>query len=51
MKTYIDFKISKVIQMKGKYGFRIILFFADGTNQIRQIGGYEKRKDAESKRN
>ncbi len=51
MKNYVDFKIGKVLKMRNKYGFRIVLIYANGTNQRKQIGGYKKKTDAEIRRN
>ena len=50
-KAYVDFKIGKVIKIRNKYGFRIVLVYADGTNQRKQVGGFKKKTDAEIRRN
>ena len=45
-KTYIDYKLYSVIKLKDKYGFRIKLFFNDGTENMIQIGGFAKKNQA-----
>lgn len=49
-KTYVDYKLYSVIKLKDKYGFRLKLFFNDGTDMIQQIGGFLKKKDATKER-
>ena len=45
-KTYIDYTIYSVIKLKNKYGFRIKLLFNDETEDIIQIGGFNKKSEA-----
>ena len=45
-KAYVDFKVGEVIRLKNRYGYRITLIFADGSEKIQQKGGYTKEKDA-----
>ena len=51
MRNYVDFRIGKVMKMRNRYGFRLLLIFPDGTQQRKQIGGYKKKSDAETRRN
>lgn len=49
-KTYIDFKIGEVIRLKNRYGYRITLIYADGSEKVQQRGGFTKEKDAKKAR-
>lgn len=49
-KTYIDYKLYSVIKLKDKYGFRVKLFFNDGTEDTTQIGGFTKKSEATTER-
>ena len=49
-KAYVDFKVGEVIRLKNRYGYRITLIFADGSEKIQQKGGYTKEKDAKKAR-
>lgn len=49
-KDYIDYKVYSVLRLKDKYGFKIKLYFNDGTSFIRQIGGFSKKRDANEER-
>ena len=49
-KTYVDFKVGEVIRLKNRYGYRITLIFADGSEKIQQKGGFKKEKDAKKAR-
>jgi len=44
---YTDYKIKSVQEIKGKYGFRVILIFEDGRNVTQQIAGFSSRQEAE----
>ena len=39
-KVYVDYTLYSVIKLKDKYGFRIKLYFNDGTDDIIQMGGF-----------
>ena len=47
---YVDFKISGVIKIKGKYGFRIYLKLTDGSKTTKQHSGFETKKTASEAR-
>ena len=49
-KVYVDYTLYSVIKLKDKYGFRIKLFFNDGTDDMIQIGGFNKKGDATKER-
>ena len=49
-KDYINYKVYSVLRLKDKYGFKIRLFFNDGTNFIKQIGGFKNKKNANEER-
>lgn len=49
-RVYIDYKVYSVLKLKDKYGFKIKLTFNDGSDEIRQIGGFTKKKDANNER-
>ena len=50
-RKYVNYNIFSVMKLKDKYGFRVKLFFNDGSEEIRQFGGHQKKKDAEIERN
>ena len=50
-KTYIKWKVYSVTTIKKGYGFRIKIFFDDGTDTIIQKSGFKKRSDAIEYRN
>ena len=39
-KKYVDWNVYAVTSIRGKYGFRIVLKFSDGTTSIQQKSGY-----------
>ena len=39
-KTYVDYKVYSVIRLKNRYGFKVKLIYNDGTENIKQIGGF-----------
>lgn len=49
-KVYIDYKVYSVLKLKDKYGFKVKLTFNDNTENIRQIGGFKKKSDANNER-
>ena len=49
-KVYVDYKLYSVIKLKDKYGFRLKLYFNDGTEDMIQIGGFTKKSDATKER-
>ncbi len=49
-RVYVDYKVYSVLRLKDKYGFKIKLIFNDGSDEIRQIGGFTKKKEANQER-
>lgn len=49
-KKYINWKIYNVTSMKKRYGFRMILYFEDGSDLTQQIGGFKTKKEAKDER-
>lgn len=47
---YEDYKVSNVKSIKGKFGFRITLFYEDGSKKIIQKSGFATKKLANSER-
>ncbi len=50
-KKYTDFKVYSVTKIKKKYGFRIVLIYADGTEVPTQRSGFNTKKEANEARN
>lgn len=50
LRPYVDYKVEKILKIKGKYGFRVIVVFEDLTDKICQHSGFEKKQDAEKER-
>ena len=48
---YVDYKISNVMSVKEKFGFRVTLYYSDGERKICQHAGYAKRAEANKARN
>lgn len=49
-KRYVDYKVYNVLKLKDKYGFKIVLYFNDESEEVRQIGGFSKKSDAQKER-
>ena len=50
MKNISEHKVYNIIKVKNKYGFRVLLRFDDGTEEIRQFSGFDSKKDANSEK-
>ena len=48
---YVDWKISNVISIKKKYGYRVTLISASGKKTIQQKSGFSTQKEANNARN
>lgn len=46
MKNISEHKVYNIIKVKNNYGFRVLLRFDDGTEEIRQFSGFDSKKDA-----
>lgn len=49
-KTYEDYKVYNITQIKEKYGYRILITFTDDTAQTIQKAGFRTLKEAEQSR-
>ena len=49
-KTFADWKVSGVMKLKNKYGYRVTLIMPDGCEKVRQKGGFHKMCDAQKAR-
>lgn len=50
LRPYVDYRVEKVMKIKEKYGFRVIVIFEDLTERKCQHSGFEKRQEAEKER-
>lgn len=50
-KQYMDYKVYSVLKLKNKYGFKVKLIFSDTSEEIRQIGGFKTKCEANKERN
>ncbi|MBU1143178.1 MAG: site-specific integrase [Firmicutes bacterium] len=50
-KTYIEYKIYNITQIKKKYGYRIVLIFNDESSQTIQKAGFKTLREANEARN
>lgn len=48
--TYVDWKISDVLKIKDKYGYRITLVFADRTKKVQQKSGFKSEHECKKAR-
>lgn len=48
---YVNWEVTNVIQIKNKYGFRIVLHYLDSTKKIQQKSGFLTKKVANEERN
>lgn len=44
---YTEYKVKNVQLIKGHYGFRVILFYEDGSSKTQQHAGFSTKQDAE----
>lgn len=51
VQRYINWEVNNVIRIKNKYGFRVILYYLDGTKKIQQKSGFLTKKEANEERN
>ena len=51
LQPYVGYEISNIMKIKGKYGFRVTLIYADGSQKVCQHAGFEKKGDANEYRN
>lgn len=48
--AYVDWKISNVRNIKGKYGYRITLIYSDNTRKVQQKSGFKSEKECRKAR-
>ena len=50
--NYIDWNVKSVIKLadRNNYAYRVILKFADGTQQVQQKSGFKTKREAEDAR-
>ena len=49
-RAYVDWKISDVRKIKNKYGYRVTLIFADGSEKVQQKSGFKTEKECKKAR-
>ncbi len=48
--TYIDYEVSRVMPLKGKFGYRVFLIYMDGSKTVQQKSGFSSPKEAAAAR-
>lgn len=51
LQAYADYKITDIMPIKKKLGFRVTLIYADGSTKVCQHAGFEKKSEAKDFRN
>ena len=46
IKKYVDYDVKNVMSIKGKYGFRVVLIYADESEVFHQHSGFSTQKEA-----
>lgn len=50
LSQYVDWEVKKVMPIKGKYGYRVILKYMDGSERLQQKSGFSTEKEANTAR-
>lgn len=50
IKKYVDYDVKNVMSIKGKYGFRVVLIYADESEVFHQHSGFSTQKEAKRER-
>ena len=52
LQNYIDWNVQSVFKRidRNKYAYRVVLFYGDGTKQVRLCSGFASKKEAEEAR-
>lgn len=50
MQNYTDWYVKPVMKIRNKYGFRVVLKYADGTEKSQQKAGFPTKREAEKAR-
>ena len=46
LQQYVDWEVKPVIPIKGKFGYRVVLKYIDGTERTQQKSGFKTDKEA-----
>ncbi|MCD8067532.1 MAG: hypothetical protein LUE87_01310 [Lachnospiraceae bacterium] len=49
LQKFVDWEVKGVMQIKGKYGYRIILKYMDGTERTQQKAGFNSGATPETR--
>ncbi len=44
LQQYVDWEVKPVIPIKGKFGYRVVLKYIDGTERTQQKSGFRTEK-------
>ncbi|MCC8138742.1 MAG: site-specific integrase [Lachnospiraceae bacterium] len=50
LQKFVDWEVKGVMQIRGKYGYRVILKYMDGTERTQQKAGFVSEKEANASR-
>ena len=50
LQEYVDWEVKNVMPIKGKFGYRVILKYMDGSERPQQKSGFETEKEANAAR-
>ena len=50
LESYVDWKVYNVTKIKKGFGYRIVLFYKDGTEKVQQRSGFKTKKEANKDR-
>ena len=50
LQQYVEWEVTNVMPLKGKYGYRVILKYMDGSSRQQQKAGFETEKEANAVR-
>ena len=46
LQQYVDWEVKPVIPIKGKFGYRVVLKYIDGTERTQQKSGFRTEKES-----
>ena len=50
LQQYVDWEVKPVIPIKGKFGYRVVLKYIDGTERTQQKSGFKTEKESNAAR-
>jgi len=50
LQQYVDWEVKPVIPIKGKFGYRVVLKYIDGTERTQQKSGFRTEKESNAAR-